>query len=157
MHQRTALRLGPLIVGIGLAITVSCTPSLTDHDGVPGDLTTNRRAWQDLGYTDYSYRFRAICFCVYSREAVEVRVRGGQIREVLDLAGQPLPAVQVQYYYTIERLFDLIQDAQGRNPASLEVRYDPALHYPVLIKVDYLATAIDDELEFRASELVPSR
>jgi hypothetical protein len=71
--------------------------------------------------------------------------------------GQPVPDQFAQYYLTVEELFDFILDAVERKAFKIEVDYDRTYGYPTSIRVDYIQNAIDEEMAFQASALVPLR
>ncbi len=58
-------------------------------------------------------------------------------------------------YVPVEGLFDLVQGAIDRDADVIEVEYHPAFGYPVSAFFDYVQLAMDEELRFEVSELLP--
>ena len=121
-------------------------------------LGEQRARWQALGLNDYTYDVQRICFCPF-REGVRVTVVDGAVAGATDLAtGEVLEPNEVQWYLTIDDLFDLVQDAYDRNAHEVQVEFDPSRGYPTRIYIDYSEMIADEELGFtllsevRASE-----
>ena len=132
-------------------LLAGCT-SLFDPDG--SELDENMDRWANSGIEDYRFRFQRLCFCV-SVDPVEIDVIDGQIVSItLIETGEPPHPDLVDTYLTIDGLFAEIQDAMDRNAFSLSVSYHETLGYPTSIDIDYQANAIDEEMSYRASELV---
>ncbi len=58
-------------------------------------------------------------------------------------------------FYTVQGLFDVVQDAIDSGADEVSVTYDPDLHYPTEINID-LIDVIDEELLVVASDLEPT-
>ena len=121
-------------------------------------LGEQRALWQALGLNDYTYDVQRICFCPF-REGVRVTVVDGAVAGATDLAtGEVLEPNEVQWYLTIDDLFDLVQDAYDENAHEVQVEFDPSRGYPTRIYIDYSEMIADEELGFtllsevRASE-----
>lgn len=115
-----------------------------------------RAQWRSQGIADYRFTFRRACFCAPDvREPAVVTVRRGAIVSVESVAtGSPQdPAL----YYTIEGLFDLLEDAIDQEAARLTADYDSALGYPRSAFIDRNEMIADEELGFQASDLQPMR
>ncbi len=116
-------------------------------------LDAARARWNAVGPPmDYNMELRTLCFCGYpvlGADYVALEVRGGvpvggeTVRE-----GTPLPSDQLEFFRTIDDLFEAIQSAIDNRAASLEVEYDPVLGYPTSISIDQIALAVDDEVSY---------
>ena len=77
-------------------------------------LGEQRALWEALGLEDYTYGVRRVCLCPF-REGVRVTVVDGAVAGATDLVtGEVLEPNEVQWYLTIDGLFDLVQDAYDR-------------------------------------------
>ena len=84
-----------------------------------------------------------------------VTVRGGAIVSVESVAtGAPQDPA---FYYTVEGLFDLLEDSIDQSVASLSASYDSGLGYPTSGYIDRNQMIADEELGFQSSNLQPQR
>jgi hypothetical protein len=110
-----------------------------------------RAQWRSLGIADYRFTFQRSCFCAPSlREPALVNVIRGSIVSVESAAGEPQDPA---FYYTVEELFALIEEAIDQGAARLSVTYDPGLGYPTSGHIDRSEMIADEELGFEASSL----
>ena len=78
-------------------------------------------------------------------------VSDGEITSVKHAAtGSPLDPM---FFLTVDTLFEELQRAIDSHAAKIVADYDPSLGYPVVLDVDFIAQAADDEVSFRAGEL----
>jgi hypothetical protein len=115
-----------------------------------------RAQWRSQGITDYQFTFRRSCFCApAAREPALVTVRQGAIVSVESVSnGAPQdPAL----YFTIEGLFDLLEDAIDGDADQLTASYDSALGYPASAFIDRNFMIADEELGFQSTDLRPLR
>lgn len=144
-----------LALALGAAGCSSTGPS-DDLERERERLEQARAQWRAQGPLDYRYTFRRSCFCApMVREPAVVTVRRGQIASVQSVAdGAPLdPAL----YYTIEGLFELLEDAIDQEADQLSASYDSGLGYPTSGYIDRNFMIADEELGFQASELQAQR
>lgn len=115
-----------------------------------------RSQWRSQGIADYRFTFRRNCFCAPpSTDPVTVTVRRGAIvlvERVSDGAPQN-PA----FYYTIEGLFSLLEEAIDQDAHELRAEYHSALAYPTSAYIDRNVMIADEELGFEASNLQQQR
>jgi len=131
-----------------VAVAASAQP--TDN----ARLAAARAAWKAAAFGDYEYGYQKYCEC--HRDAPPetiVTVRGGTVvgvRHKMTGAATDVPAPRnLEYYWTIDGLFDLVDSALGRGAATVRASYDPQRGYPTQIYVDYDADFIGDELDVR--------
>ena len=131
MRIRTAL----------LPLLVACSAV----DG-PAAVENRREQWLAQAPAHYQVDQDISCFCVPPR-AVRVEVRDNQVVAVTNReTGAAVPHEIWGSFYSVQGLFDLIEDARKLNAEKLEVTYHPTDHYPTSITIDYRTQAADDEL-----------
>ena len=124
------------------------------------DLAAGRSAWHAAKLVDYEYGYRKYCAChPDSPPETIVTVRGGEIvavrhRPVDSTNEVPAKAGSLQYYWTIDELFELIDSARRRG-ASVRASYDGERGFPTEIHIDYDKNAIGDELDVELTTVTP--
>ncbi len=143
---------------LGLAVLAGMSGACSDPvSGQQRELDANRGLWSDENITEYTYTLQISCFCPPEiTQPVVVRVSQDSILSVVSVAsGEPVEGSLVGNFYTVEDLFDVVQDAIDGEAHELSVTYDADLHYPTSIVIDYDERAIDEELALTASQLKP--
>jgi hypothetical protein len=122
------------------------------------ELAAAQRLWRSSGLPSYEYGYRKYCAChpdkppetvVTVRDGAVVGVRHrpvGYDHEV------PAEARNLQYYWTVDGLFDLLAAAFERG-AQVRVAYDATRGYPTEIHIDYDKNAIGDELDIELTQV----
>jgi hypothetical protein len=104
------------------------------------EVRSARATWAAQELRSYRFDFERQCFCV--REAVEpvtVEVREGAVHEVRARAtGEVMPGGDAVPWYTIEQLFDQIEEAQAAGTQPVRVEYHRRGH-PTEIEIGSLA------------------
>jgi hypothetical protein len=147
-------------------LAVTCSLALVACSDSPGpdgrrevqrDLVENHQDWEALGISDYTFTFTRTCFCpVELFRPAEVVVRADVIESVTYLDdGQPVDPGILTSYQTIDELFEMIADAIERGAVTLDVTYDPDLHYPTDGYIDISEQIADEEQGFTATDLEP--
>jgi hypothetical protein len=122
--------------------------------GQQTDLAAGRAAWRAAALSSYEYGYRKFCEChPESPPETVVTVRGGQVVGVRHRPVGFTNEVQaeqrnLQFYWTVDGLFELIDAALARG-ANVRASYDPKLGYPTQVYIDYDANFIGDELDVR--------
>ena len=113
-------------------------------------LAEQRALWAAQGLTDYTFDVKKVCYCpAYLVADVRITVVGGVITGVTDIAtGDALGPDLMEYFRTINGLFDLVQDAYNRNAHEVQVEFDPSRGYPTRIWIDYVMMMADEEMGF---------
>ena len=106
-------------------------------EGVAGNTAQYRAMWQAQDIDDYRFTYSRVCFCI-QRGTVRVTVRGGQVTDVRQESGQPVPRESWAEYPTIDALFGYIAEAQARNDYTA-IKFHPTLGYPVEAEIGTLA------------------
>jgi hypothetical protein len=86
-----------------------------------------------------------------------VTVRDGMVVGVTNAfdgqISQPNP--DISQFKSIEQLFEVIQQAKLQQADTIAIKYDPVLRFPARVMLDFLADAVDDEIEYEASDVGP--
>jgi hypothetical protein len=113
-----------------------------------------RARWQAAALAGYEYGYHKYCECHRdSPPETIVTVRGGKVvgvrhRPAGSDAEVPTADKNLEYYWTVEGLFDLIASALERG-VQVRAQYDGAQGFPREVYVDYDADFIGDELDLR--------
>jgi hypothetical protein len=105
-------------------------------------------AWMRLGIENYSFVHARSCECIeaWTRPA-RVVVRAGRVTAASDLASGE--ARSVDYYLTIDALFERIKQAFDERAWRIEVSYDAQMHYPTSIFIDQERNVADEEFDLQ--------
>jgi len=119
-------------------------------------LDSARARWEGTGFTSYTYKYRMSCFChPQVLETALVSVSGDQVTGVyLVDSARPAPPETLDFYYTIDGLFDRLATDLEQEPAQFEVTYDGDAGYPTSAIIDISEQIADEEYSFTASDLV---
>ena len=124
-------------------------PALAD-----ANLDAARARWKSAAIANYEYGYNKYCDC--HRESppeTVVTVRGGTVtgvrhRPVGTAVEVPAADKNLQYYWTVDGLFELVAAAQARG-VQVRAAYDAELGFPREIYIDYDTNLIGDELDLR--------
>jgi hypothetical protein len=118
-------------------------------------LAEARTLWDRKDVGSYSYILELECFCAPAQQLqpVLVTVQNGAAASVVywddnPANRPPAPAAIFAPYDTVEKLFDMIEDAIDRDADLLQVGYHPEYGFPTVINVDYDAGGSDQKLLF---------
>jgi len=78
-------------------------------------------------------------------------IDGVVVERVYLSSGAPVPTDRGHFYPAVPGLFDLLEDA-NRQGATINVSFDQQYGFPTSAFIDYIKTAIDDELSLRISD-----
>jgi hypothetical protein len=133
-------------------------------DGLRVALADGRSAWRTAGPADYEYGYRKFCEChPDTPPETVVTVRAGKVVGVRHRPvgfDREVQAEQrnLQFYWTVDGLFDLVDGALARARASgamVRASFDPKLGFPTEVYIDYDANFIGDELDVRLTTVTP--
>jgi hypothetical protein len=137
------MRLSSLLTALLALSAAACAPSAVPSDDSPaapaaGSAAAAQRTWQASRPAAYAYDYEISCFCIH-RGQYRVEVRNGAIATVRDATtGAPAEASRVEWIVTVDRLFELIDEA-SRTGKPVRAQYDPRLGYPVEAEIGLLA------------------
>jgi len=123
---------------------------------VPGISVEDQQVgWAATGITNYSYRFTRLCFCRPGILSGTVTVQDGMVVGVTNaFDGQiSLDNSDFSQFKSVEQLFEVIRQAKLQQADTIAIKYDAVLGFPADIRLDFLAGAVDDEIEYEASDL----
>ena len=140
---------------IAALLTLVTTGALAD-----AELDAARARWQSAGLAGYEYGYHKYCECHRdSPPETVVTIRDGKVvgvrhRPAGTTTEVPAADKNLEYYWTVDGLFELIASAQRRG-VQVRTQYDAALGYPREVYIDYDADFIGDELDVRLTSVTP--
>ncbi|MFV1977387.1 MAG: DUF6174 domain-containing protein [Candidatus Scalindua sp.] len=115
-------------------------------------LDSNIMLWKDSGILSYRYEYRKLCFCP-PQENVVVIIEEGLVSEAFYTpSGVFLTEAELERLFTMEGLFEVIQNAITSNVASLNVTYNVDYGYPERISIDVDEAIADEEVTHLVTE-----
>ncbi|MCA9742395.1 MAG: hypothetical protein H6695_12360 [Deferribacteres bacterium] len=141
--------LKPILLLSLLALLFSCRHTVSPLDLDFSSLTEPRARWQAYKLNNYTIEQQRVCFCIGPHGFVKLTVENGKIVAGVEVEnGNDVPANQLQYFQTVDQVFDWLEQEMEREVplAKLEVEYHPRYGYPTSIAYDYSETIADDEL-----------
>jgi hypothetical protein len=147
-------RLRQLALLASVAIALGCGGSLTAAET---DLSRAKLAWDARGPRSYDVTVAQSCFCVYETPGpVVVSVRDGVVESRRYVqTGAPVSATFVSAYPSVTELFALIDRAIAAKSERVDLKFDPALGYPLEVAIDHQLNTADDEVYYSVSDFVP--
>jgi hypothetical protein len=154
-------------LALAAAATVFALPSWgapPELDSLHAALVEGRNAWRAAARVDYEYGYRKFCEChpdtppetvVTVRGSTVVGVRHRPVGFDHDVQAEQR---NLQFYWTVDGLFDLVGGAIARaraSGASVRASFDPKLGFPTEVFIDYDANFIGDELDVRLTTVTP--
>ncbi|MCY4580604.1 MAG: DUF6174 domain-containing protein [Chloroflexi bacterium] len=117
------------------------------------ELDSHLSLWHQARFGDYTYEYNVLCECSDNfGQPVKVTVTNGESQSIVYAESGEMGNTEDSpvfsgspRYLTIDRLFDVIQDAIDDEPDQITVSYDSEFGYPMNIKIDPNVNAIDDE------------
>jgi uncharacterized protein DUF6174 len=152
---RAAQRARHMATAFACALAIVASPSVAQDDSALG---ANRERWRAAGLTSYEYGYRKFCEChpeTPPETVVTVHdgvVAGVRHRPVNYAEEVPAEDRNLQFYWTVDGLFDLLESARNRG-AQVRASYDPILGYPTELYIDYDAGFIGDELDLKLTQV----
>ena len=125
------------------------------------ELDSHLSLWQQARLGDYTYEYNVLCECSDNfGQPIKVTVTNGEIESVVYAESGDPPVVVLTHrgaprYHTIDRLFDMIQDAINDEADQITVSYDSEFGYPTNIEIDSNVNATDDEYTLNATRFLP--
>jgi hypothetical protein len=123
-------------------------------------LERHRALWASAAVADYEYGYRKYCECnSETPPETVITVRAGEVVGVVHRpAGTTLELAaeerNLQYYWTVEDLFSLVDSALAR-AAEVRVTYDETLGHPTEIYINNDTGFISDDVDVRLTRLEP--
>jgi hypothetical protein len=140
----------------GAEAPLTVRPAATTATGTAAEraseLAAARERWQVEGADDYVMDVELTCFCPAG--VYRVSVRDGEVADARQLTSATA-ASGVRLDLSVEGLFAQAEEHLGAS--VLDVEYDVRSGYPKVLRIDPLANAIDDEVDFRVQAYMPVR
>jgi hypothetical protein len=161
LHTRHAARVArrlALSVNAAMLLLVGCGDDGLTDAGVL-DLTRAQGRWTRSGLSGatYTMRQRRACYCLDSGIPFIVRVSGNRVVSVTDpRTGVAVPAEQLAWFRTVDELFTETRVGMGTKDVLTAVEFDAALGYPRTLSLDPVPGAVDDEIAYLTSDVIPA-
>ncbi|MEN8614257.1 DUF6174 domain-containing protein [Dehalogenimonas sp. THU2] len=147
-----------LLFTLSLALVIpmlsGCSPA---KDPAQEVLDTNRAKWEQAAIASYDFQLRIGCFCPPDNtRPVDIEVEDG-VAISIEYTDEP-KTVTTDFFQradTIEKLFDIIQDAINTEADSLLVEYDATYGHPTSITIDPIKLAVDEEIAYFVEAFAP--
>ena len=117
-------------------------------------ISTESQLWQAKHISDYSYDISWSCFCDKSLiRAVHIEVKNAKVvsRRYLNGKGE-IPQAYYRFFGTIDELIKILKEAEAQNAHKIDIKWNPAYHYPESSHIDYIKDAVDDEQSFTITD-----
>jgi hypothetical protein len=102
------------------------------RDSLRAVIAKERALWRASGPRDYRFLLRVSCFCPGPKGWLLMEVRGGQLVQASDSAGNSI-ALTDWNTFSVDKMFDTLEGWVGRN-GSVEVLFDPRWHFPARVR-----------------------
>lgn len=122
---------------------------------VPPEFEAQQNSWKQLGLRDYSFTYQMECMCRGYGLLYQVEVRDGKVvsfqhgSEPVRLSSRDLRRP------TVDSLFAWVRHAYAGKAVVVRVAYDPQLHFPAKVSIDWSLNISDDEFSFEVIDLRP--
>jgi Family of unknown function (DUF6174) len=119
-------------------------------------LNEARRQWLDQNISNYEVTVQRQCFCGEIRPVrISVRQSVAVSRSYVGGAGEPVPDALTDKYPSISGLFDFLEETY-RTADQINVTFDQTRGFPTQAVIDYVKSALDDELTVQVSDFAPA-
>jgi hypothetical protein len=135
--------------GVGRTTFVTASPAVQTPEQM-------LEAWRSQGFTAYRFKFQRTCFCFPIDLSADVTVRDGKVvaaENISDGRGTPDFTVPLDRFKSIEELHAMIATLHGQ-AALMQIAWDATLPFPTWIYIDGHQPSVDDEIEYRISDVV---
>lgn len=145
------------LILFGTFFVTSCKGDFsTFHKELPEETTIEiaYQKWQWNRLSSYQIEQLIVCYCLPpAGRWIQLTVLENEITSAINLGnGEEISQELFDRLYTIEEVFELIQEFEASDPVKLEIEYDPKYGYPRNVDYDYSTSIADDEfiLEMRS-------
>lgn len=139
-----------------IAVTLATGCSL-GNSPAQKELNAAKIMWDSANIEDYQFELRVSCFCpqeIVQPVLINV-VDGIAVALVYADNGSLVTTELFARSDTVDKLFEIIQEAINSEADSLKVTYDKHSGYPVSVIIDQIAEAVDEEISYFVSNLTP--
>ena len=120
-------------------------------------LQAARLKWERTRPAAYTFSIARWCYCMQEGIGpVIVSVRDGVVESRTYVnSGAAVAPTDADYFPTVDGLFEVIEDARRQGADAINATFDPTRGFPVVISIDYVRAAADDEITYRATDFHP--
>lgn len=145
-----------LLLAVALAFGACDDEGASPHP--PDALAQARAQWEAMGFDSYEITQRRNCYCLLGGQDVRLLVFRDSLVGGMNLAdSSALTPQQLQWYHTVDGLFDYIAGFDPATVAHYELRFDSTFSYPAHFWVDQSLQIADEEIGFDCFDLHPLR
>jgi hypothetical protein len=144
------------LLALSLALLSGCSDLLGPSQEARAEEAWDR--WVSTAPAAYRYELLQSCFCGGPGVGrwLTVIVNDNVVVAAWETdTGEPLAPGELTLVPTVDDLFVTVFDAIDRGADGLDTEYERQFGYPVLVDIDYIRNAIDDELVIRTRGLLP--
>jgi len=148
------MRLAGVLLGLVL-LAGGCSDPTSPEEA---RLTAAQRRWEATRPASNSYTMqqRVVCFCITGASSFQVTVTTGTItRAVNVVTGESMSVTLLTIFRTVDQLFAQAREGLTREGVVTSLAFDATLGYPTTLSLDPIRNAIDDEVTYVTSNLVP--
>ncbi len=125
-------------------------------DAAYQDFLNNQTLWQDNNFENYVVDFQRICFCLPDfTQAATLTVENQNLTDATYLNGGAVSRDIYDNFLTVDKAFELIQEAFNRDSDEVRIVYDSIYGFPINVFIDYDKRMADEELVFKFSNFMP--
>lgn len=141
---------------LALALSVVVLAGCRSPAGPGQVLVAARARWAETGIRDYSITVQRICECTPEQAGpVVVEVRDGvAVSRTYASSGAAVDAGAASRFPTIERLFEILDEAARNRTPRVDATYDSQLGYPTYVAVDPDRLVADDESIYSVTDFL---
>ena len=145
-----------LLLCLAALIITACDgeSTLLPRDGTT--ISKQRAQWEQLALHSYDITQERMCYCPYGGAPVRLTVVADSIIQGINLLDSTqLAASELQWYLTVDGLFDFVSGIDPAQVAEFRLEWDSLYHYPSDTWVDRSLQIADEEIGYRSYDLVP--
>ena len=115
------------------------------------EIKANQDKWIKSGITHYRFELSIGCFCAFrDKMPLLIEVKDGEVVSMTYGDGSPVPADDANLEFfngfsTVDRLFQYLQSDAAKKADEVKVDYEPTYGYPIMVSIDQIKAAMDDE------------
>lgn len=107
-----------------------------------------RAKWRSYNFTTYQIEQERRCFCE-PYGFVQLFIRDNKIVSgISPVQSRSLRSIELEYFKSIDQMFDWIEQIRKTNPDHLEIEYDAQYDYPTRIAYNQSVNATDGGIDY---------
>lgn len=149
--------LWPVLIVVLIAAVVVATLALFGvfNGAMVGETSpeTPQALWESQEIESYRYSIQVGCFCLRDvTRPVMIEVQNGEVASITYVDdGSAADPELFERYSSIDKIFEIINDAESQDPARLDVTYDETYGIPLSVNIDISEMIADEELYLELS------